>query len=106
MEGNEYVIPQVLQNTIKRLAARKGVRGILVCDEDGLPLKSNLAQSDADMVSAHIAMLVRKVRSVSEAINHGRLHSVYVEMHDQEIIITPDPQAGFTIVVLKDRSIY
>jgi len=46
MAGEEYVIPSVLQNTIKRLAARRGVKGILVCDEDGLPLQSNLPQSD------------------------------------------------------------
>ncbi|MHA2307044.1 MAG: roadblock/LC7 domain-containing protein, partial [Candidatus Hodarchaeales archaeon] len=53
MAEDEYVIPSVLQNTIKRLAARRGVKGILVCDEDGLPLQSNLPQSDAERVSAH-----------------------------------------------------
>ena len=55
MSNDEYVIPSVLQNTIKRLAARRGVKGILVCDEDGLPLQSNLPQSDAERVSAHVA---------------------------------------------------
>jgi hypothetical protein len=47
---------------------------------------------------------VKKVRSVSDALDHGRLQSVYVEMPKSEIIITPDEAAGFTIVVLKDRS--
>ncbi|UCE13681.1 MAG: roadblock/LC7 domain-containing protein [Candidatus Heimdallarchaeota archaeon] len=105
MAEDEYVIPSVLQNTIKRLAARRGVKGILVCDEDGLPLQSNLPQSDAERVSAHVASLTKKVRSVSDALNHGRLQSVYVEMPKSEIIITPDEAAGFTIVVLKDRSV-
>jgi predicted regulator of Ras-like GTPase activity (Roadblock/LC7/MglB family) len=104
MSQDEYVIPSVLQNTIKRLAARQGVKGILVCDEDGLPLQHNLPQSDAEKVSAHVSSLVKKVRSVSDALDHGKLHSVYVEMPQSEIIITPDEAAGFTIVVLKERS--
>jgi predicted regulator of Ras-like GTPase activity (Roadblock/LC7/MglB family) len=103
MSHDEYVIPSILQNTIKRLAARRGVKGILVCDEDGLPLQSNLPQSDAERVSAHVSSLVKKVRSVSDALDHGKLQSVYVEMPQSEIIITPDESAGFTIVVLKER---
>jgi predicted regulator of Ras-like GTPase activity (Roadblock/LC7/MglB family) len=105
MSSDKYSMPTILQNTIKRLAARRGVKGILVCDEDGLPLDSNLPQSDAERVSANVAALVKKVRSVSDALEHGKLQSVYVEMPQSEIIITPDEAAGFTIVVLKERAV-
>ena len=107
MDDDSYVIPQALQNIIKRLSAREGVEGILVCDTDGLPLKSNLDRKEAEIISAHVGSLVQKVLSTVDAIEEwGELASIFIEMGPRELIITPDLAAGFTIVVLKKRTGY
>ena len=52
MSYDEYNMPGVMKNVIKRLSAREGVLGVVLVDPDGLTLDTNLDQLQAEMISA------------------------------------------------------
>ena len=103
--SDEYMLPQILDRTVKRLSAREGVEGILICDKDGLVLRSNMPPDDAERIAGYVSSLVTKVYRVVDHIPKvGDLSSLFIEIPKKEIIVTPDLEAGFTIVVIKIRN--
>ena len=104
LSEDSFAVPEMLRRTVEKFSQREGVKGILVCDKEGLTLQSNLPTTDAETISAHVASLVTKVYRVAEAIGKGELSSIFIEMMQHEVLLTPDPESGFTIVVLKEKS--
>lgn len=101
---DEFALPAILQNTVKKLSAREGVIGILICDIDGLTLTTNLSGTQSELISAQVSSLVSKTIRVMDSVKTaGELSSIFIEMNTKELIITPDQEAGFIIVVLKKR---
>lgn len=100
---DSFATPSILQATVKKLSAREGVRGILVCDAEGMSLQTTLPSERAEAVSAHISSLVSKINSVKDELDQGELASIFIEGDKSEVIITPDFESGFTIVVLRDK---
>jgi len=45
---------------IKRFEEKEGVRGVIICDSSGLPIKSNLPTDQTEEVSAYITALIGK----------------------------------------------
>ncbi len=103
MSSDRFVIHEVLDNTIKRLMARKGVRSVTLMDFDGLPLRSSLDTRNAEIIAAQVSALIKKAQTLQDSIKQGKLLSIFIEMPKSELIITPDMEAGFTIVVLRDK---
>lgn len=99
-----YVIGQVLDSTVKRMKAREDVKGILICDFEGLPLRTTLPSRESETIAAHVSSLIKKIHLMQDSLNQGPLESIFIEMHNSELIITPDVAAGFSIVVLRDKS--
>jgi predicted regulator of Ras-like GTPase activity (Roadblock/LC7/MglB family) len=59
---------------------------------------------DAERVAAHVSSMVTKVYRVVDNIDQvGDLASLFIEIPGKEVIVTPDLEAGFTIVVIKER---
>ncbi|MFW9992236.1 MAG: roadblock/LC7 domain-containing protein [Candidatus Odinarchaeota archaeon] len=102
--SDEYMLPQILDRTVKRLSAREGVLGILIIDKDGLVLRSNMPPDDAERIAGYVSSMVTKVYRVIDNIDQvGELASIFIEIPKKEVIVTPDLDAGFTIIVLKER---
>ncbi len=99
-----YVIGQVLDSTVKRMKAREDVKGILICDFEGLPLRTTLPPRESEAIAAHVSSLIKKINLMQDSLNQGPLESIFIEMHNSELIITPDVAAGFSIVVLREKT--
>ena len=91
---------------MKRLSARQGVIGVIICDNDGFTLDSNLSADQSEFISAHVNEIISRVEDVTKAAE--RLHSdwnkltaISIEMESKELYIVPDP-AGFNIVILRE----
>jgi hypothetical protein len=52
------------EETLKRLMSHKGVKGILILNSEGVPIRSNLNQEDTDTYAALISQLNLKVGGV------------------------------------------
>ena len=84
---------------IKRFEQREGVRGVIVCDSTGLPIKSNLSIDIAEGVSAYITSLIGKSKQVVDALKEGTLKFIRLETSKGEIMIALEE--GLLLIVLK-----
>lgn len=84
---------------IKRFEQREGVRGVIVCDSTGLPIKSNLSIDIAEGVSAYITSLIGKSKQVVDALKEGTLKFIRLETSKGEIMIALEE--GLILIVLK-----
>ena len=101
---DEYQLPGIMRNIIKKLSAREGIIGVVLVDPDGFTLDTNMDQVRAEIISGFVHGLVIKAKEAIKSVkNSGILTSMSIEMDTKELIITPDPDGQFTIVILKER---
>jgi predicted regulator of Ras-like GTPase activity (Roadblock/LC7/MglB family) len=72
---------------IRRFEEKEGVRGVIICDSSGLPIKSNLDISITEEVSAYITSLIGKSKQVCDALKEGALKFVRLETSRGEVMI-------------------
>jgi len=72
---------------IRRFEEKEGVRGVIICDNSGLPIKSNLSTDMTEQVSAYITSLIGKSKQVVEALKEGALKFIRLETSKGEIMI-------------------
>ncbi|MHA1989844.1 MAG: roadblock/LC7 domain-containing protein [Candidatus Hodarchaeales archaeon] len=101
---DEYHLPSVMKNIIKKLSARQGILGVVLVDPDGFTLDSNLDQLQAEIISGHVQSIISKVKDTVKSVkNSGEMISISVELESKELLITPDQEGAFTIVVLRQK---
>ncbi len=58
-----------VDDTIKRIASHKGVEGIVVCNTEGVPLKSTLSKELTGKYSGLFVQLITKARSLVRTVD-------------------------------------
>lgn len=92
-----------VEETIKRIHGHPGVMGLLVMNEDGIPIKSTLDNATTVHYCNLIANLTHKARGVVRDIDPTNdLCFVRVRTKKHEIMIAPDKE--FTLVVVQNPS--
>ncbi|MBD3337796.1 MAG: hypothetical protein GF353_01720 [Candidatus Lokiarchaeota archaeon] len=84
---------------IKRFSEKEGVRGVIICDSSGLPIKSNLDTEKTETVSAYVTSLIGKSRQVVDALKEGGLKFIRLETSKGEIMIALEEQ--LILIILK-----
>lgn len=101
---DEYHLPSIMKNIIKKLSARQGILGVVLVDPDGFTLDTNLEQLQAEIISGHVQVVIQRVKDVVKSVkNSGEMVSISVELETKELLITPDSDGQFTIVVLRQK---
>jgi len=72
---------------IRRFEEKDGVRGVIICDTSGLPIKSNMTTEMTEEVSAYITSLIGKSKQVVNALKEGALKFIRLETSKGEIMI-------------------
>ncbi len=84
---------------IRRFEEKEGVRGVIICDSSGLPIKSNLDTELSESVSAYITSLIGKSKQVVEALQEGTMRFIRLETSKGEIMIALE--SSLILIVLK-----
>ncbi len=84
---------------IRRFEEKEGVRGVIICDSSGLPLKSNLATEQTEEVSAYITALIGKGRQVVDALKEGTLKFIRLETTKGETMVALEE--NLILIILK-----
>ena len=86
---------------ISKFMAEPGVRGVLICDTEGLPIgrSKELNQEAAEHVAAYITSLIGRAKNVTDALGEGDLNFVRLETLNGEIMIAP--QEDLILIVLR-----
>jgi len=91
-------INQVKQ-IIRRFEEKEGVRGVIITDTSGLPIKSNLDMDMTEQVSAYITSLIGKAKQVVDALKEGSMQFIRLETSKGEIMIALEEQ--LILIILK-----
>ena len=84
---------------IRRFEEKEGVRGVIICDSTGLPIKSNLPTEQTEEVSAYITALIGKSQQCVKALQEGALKFIRLETSKGEVMIALEEQ--LILIILK-----
>ena len=84
---------------IRRFEEKEGVRGVIICDSTGLPIKSNLPIETTEEVAAYITALIGKSEQCVEALKEGNLNFIRLETTKGEIMIAREE--NLILIILK-----
>jgi predicted regulator of Ras-like GTPase activity (Roadblock/LC7/MglB family) len=91
--------PKALKEIVKRFASREDVRGVIVCDDEGLPIQTDLDTETTELVAAQVTSLVGRARKVADGLKEGALHFLKLETDQGEVLIAPEEQ--WILIVLQ-----
>ncbi|MHA2363018.1 MAG: roadblock/LC7 domain-containing protein [Candidatus Hodarchaeales archaeon] len=107
-DTDEYSPSAVFSRVTKRLSARQGVNGVIICDREGFTLSSNLDADYAGRISAHVTEILSRTKDVTHVAKRESLlgeltaiSAISIELNKKELYIVPD-KAGFIIVILRE----
>ncbi len=84
---------------IRRFEEKEGVRGVIICDSSGLPIKANLPTEQTEEVAAYITSLIGKSKQCVEALKEGALKFIRLETSKGEVMIALEEQ--LILIILK-----
>ncbi len=84
---------------VKRFSSMEGVRGVIVCDQEGLPIQSDLDTETTEKTAAYITSLIGRARNICDALKEGKLAFVRLETAKGEVMIANTE--GLNLIVLK-----
>jgi predicted regulator of Ras-like GTPase activity (Roadblock/LC7/MglB family) len=84
---------------VKRFSSMEGVRGVIVCDQEGLPIQSDLDTETTEKTAAYITSLIGRARNICDALKEGDLAFVRLETAKGEVMIANTE--GLNLIVLK-----
>jgi predicted regulator of Ras-like GTPase activity (Roadblock/LC7/MglB family) len=90
---------KALKDTLKRLGAHEGVRGVIITNMEGLPISSNLSADKTEVISALVTSLVGKAKRVVEELEEGGMNFLTISTKAGEVMVAPE--ADYILIVLR-----
>ena len=90
-----------MEETLKRLSSHKGVQGIVIVNNEGIPIRTTLDNSLTVQYSALITQLAAKARSVVRDLDpQNDLTFLRVRSKQHEIMVAPDKE--YLLIVIQN----
>jgi dynein light chain roadblock-type len=90
-----------VEETLKRVQSHKGVKGVLIMNSDGIPIRSNLPPEDTENYAALVSQLSNKAAGVVRTLDDtDELAFLRVRSKNHEIMIAPDKD--YILVVIQN----
>lgn len=90
-----------IEETLKRVQSHKGVKGVLIMNSDGIPIRSNLSPEDTENYAALVSQLSLKAAGVVRSLDESdELAFLRVRSKKHEIMIAPDKD--YILVVIQN----
>jgi len=90
---------KALKDTLKRIGAHEGVRGVIITNMEGLPISSNLNTEKTEVVSALVTSLVGKAKRVVDELGEGSMSFLTIATKKGEVMVAPEED--YILIVLK-----
>ena len=88
-----------VEETLKRIQSHKGVKGVLIMNNDGIPIKSTLSPEDTENYAALVSQLAFKASGVVRTLDDtDELAFLRVRSKKHEIMIAPDKDYCLVVV--------
>ncbi|XP_041375752.1 dynein light chain roadblock-type 2-like [Gigantopelta aegis] len=94
-----------VEETLKRLQSHKGVMGIIVINQEGIPIRTTLDNSTTVQCAGLIHQLTAKAKSVIRDIDpQNDLTFLRLRSKKHEIMVAPDNDYMLIVMQSKDQS--
>ena len=93
-----------IEETLRRISSHKGVKGVVICNSEGVPIRSNLPEEEEQVYSALISQLASKANSVVRTLDESdELTFFRLRSKKHEIMIAPDKE--YLLIVVQDPNL-
>ncbi|MFX0211678.1 MAG: roadblock/LC7 domain-containing protein [Candidatus Hodarchaeota archaeon] len=89
-----------LQATLKRFARYEGVRGVIVTNNEGLPISSDQDVETTEKVSALITSLIGKAMNVVKELGESALNFVTLDLEDGDLLHFGTDEAYILVLLI------
>eukprot|EP01041_Mallomonas_annulata_P005130 gene5130-10255_t len=90
-----------VEETLKRIQSHKGVKGVLIMNNEGISIRSSLSPEDTENYAALVSQLSLKAAGVVRTLDDSdELAFLRVRSKKHEIMIAPDKD--YILVVIQD----
>lgn len=88
-----------VEETIKRIQSHKGVKGVLIMNNDGHAIRSNFSPEDTENYASLVSQLSLKASGVVRTLDESdELAFLRVRSKKHEIMIAPDKDYVLVVV--------
>ena len=90
---------KALKDSLKRIGAHEGVRGVIITNMEGLPISSSLSADKTEVISALVTSLVGKAKQVINELGDGAMNFLTITTQSGEVMVAPEE--NYILIVLK-----
>lgn len=90
-----------VEEIINRLSSNKGVKGVLVMNADGNPIRSNFSQEETEKYSSLVSQLSFKATGVVRALDESD-DLVFFRIRTKRHEILVAPEKDYVLLVVQD----
>eukprot|EP00616_Rhizochromulina_sp_CCMP1243_P002577 CAMPEP_0118974386 /NCGR_PEP_ID=MMETSP1173-20130426/11222_1 /TAXON_ID=1034831 /ORGANISM="Rhizochromulina marina cf, Strain CCMP1243" /LENGTH=98 /DNA_ID=CAMNT_0006924105 /DNA_START=17 /DNA_END=313 /DNA_ORIENTATION=+ len=93
-----------VEETMKRIQSHRGVKGVVICNSEGVPIRSNLEPEDEQNYSALVSQLAIKASSVVRTLDEtDDLAFLRIRSKKHEVMVAPDKE--FLLIVIQNPNL-
>ena len=87
------------EETIRRIRSHRGVKGVVIVDNAGVPIYSSLSAEETTDYAAHISQLASKARGVVRSLDpENDLTFLRIRSKKHEIMVSPDKDYSLIVI--------
>ena len=90
---------KALKDSLKRLGAHEGVRGVIITNMEGLPISSNLSAEKTEVIAALVTSLVGKAKRVVDELGEGGMNFLTISTPLGEVMVAPEED--YILIVMR-----
>ncbi|MFW9935390.1 MAG: roadblock/LC7 domain-containing protein [Promethearchaeota archaeon] len=90
---------KALKDSLKRLGAHEGVRGVIITNMEGLPISSNLNAEKTEVIAALVTSLVGKAKRVVDELGEGGMNFLTISTPQGEVMVAPEED--YILIVMR-----
>lgn len=99
--SSDLTMSSEVEETLKRIQSHRGVKGVLILNNDGIPIRSNLSQEDTDTYAALISQLSFKANGIVRTLDEAdSLTFLRLRSTKHEIMVAPDKD--YILIVIQN----
>lgn len=88
-----------VEETLKRIQSHKGVKGVLIMNSEGVPIRSNMEPDQTETYAALVSQLSLKASGVVRTLDESdELAFLRIRSKKHEIMIAPDKDYILVVV--------
>ena len=89
------------EETLGKLSSFPGVQGVIITNNEGLPIASTLQSEQTENSAALVTALIGKAKGTVRDMSNGQLNWIQMDTTNGEVFVAPEDE--YIVVVLREK---